>query len=439
MTQGFIFNTDKCVGCSACTAACVLENKWDFKPRLIYSFNSEAITPLTPVNISLACNHCKEAVCMKGCPTASYFREPLTGAIVIDDSKCIGCRYCQWNCPYDAPKFNREKRIIGKCNLCYQALYEDRLPACAVACPTGALKFGKLSETTLGDSPGWFPDKNLAPALEFSGKQNINPLRIIPEKIFAPESDLPDNNVRPLTEDWSLIGFSFLVTLSVSTLISSFIKGVFPDLVIFIVLTFMAGFISLFHTGKMMRSWRSLGNLKTSPLSREIAGFVLYCSVSLVAVSLELPSLLIVSSAIGLFLLIMIDGVYIFADRRKSVLIHSGQTFLSSLLIISFLTQSVIPFTFIAVIKIVTSVYKLHVNRITGTGFGIRFLRIAVLLLTGISLITGFSFPDPVIVSLFLSGELLDRILFYIDFKPLNIKTLLLNNLILNKYEKKRG
>ena len=120
-----------------------------------------AIARQPPVNISLACNHCKEAVCLNGCPSGSYFREPSTGAIVIDDQKCIGCRYCQWNCPYDAPKFNREKRIIGKCNLCYRGLQEGRLPACAVACPTGALNFGKLSETAIKNSPGWFPEKNL--------------------------------------------------------------------------------------------------------------------------------------------------------------------------------------------------------------------------------------------------------------------------------------
>ena len=158
----------------------------------------------------------------------------------------------------------------------------------------------------------------MTPALEFTGNQNINPLRIIPEKTFGTETDLPDNNVRPLAEDWSLIGFSFLATLSVSTLISSVIKGIFPDLILFIALTFLAGFVSLFHTGKIMRSWRSLGNLKTSPLSREIAGFVIYCSVALTAIFLGLPALLIVSSAIGLVLLILIDGVYIYADRRKS-------------------------------------------------------------------------------------------------------------------------
>jgi Fe-S-cluster-containing dehydrogenase component/DMSO reductase anchor subunit len=439
MPEGFIFNHNKCVSCSACSAACILENGWTVSPRLVYTYNSQAISAYPIVNISLACNHCKEAVCLIGCPTGSYFREPVTGAIVIEDSKCIGCKYCQWNCPYDAPKFDRGKRIIGKCNLCYSGLIEGKLPACTNACPTGALKFGELSDSASENIPSWIPDKNLNPSVEFTGNMNMVPLRIIPGKIFENEINATGNNEKSITGEWSLIGFSFLSTLSVSTLISSIINGNFPNLILLISTIVLAGSISLFHLGRVMRSWRSLRQLKISPLSREIAAFIIYSSVSLFAGFLKLPAFLIASSVIGLILLILIDSVYIYADRRNSIIYHSGQTFLSSLLIISFFTGSEIPFIFIALIKIVISVFTLSVNRITGNNFGLRFLRLAFLLVTGISLITGFSFPDPVIVTLFLAGELLDRIFFYIDFNPMNIKLLIKNNSISEKDEKERG
>jgi DMSO reductase anchor subunit len=233
--------------------------------------------------------------------------------------------------------------------------------------------------------------------------------------------------------------FSFLTTLSVSTLISSVINANFPDKRLFFLTIFLAGISSLFHTGKVTRIWRSIYNMKSSPLSREIGCFIIYSSLSIFAVFSELPFLLAASSVIGLILLLLIDSVYIYADRRRSVIIHSGQTFLSSLLIISFFTGSVIPFIFIALIKIVTSSFKLTANNKTGTGFGIRFLRLALLIITGIRLITGSTYPDMVIVSFFVIGEFLDRVIFYIDFNPLNINTLIQNHLIFEKNEKKRG
>jgi Fe-S-cluster-containing dehydrogenase component len=420
-------------------ASCVLENGWTVGPRYVYTYNSEVITSLPLINLSLACNHCEEPVCLKGCPSGSFFRESLTGAIIIDDRKCIGCRYCQWNCPYDAPKFDDKKKIIGKCNLCYSELTEGRSPACANSCPTGALNYGELSETTGENIPLWFPEKNLNPAIVFTGKADISPLRIIPEKAIETERLMSHENRNPLTGVWSLIGFSFLTALSVSELITSFINGDFPDPILFISTIFAAGIISLFHTGKLFRAWRSLSNLRTSPLSREIAIFLIYSMISVPAVFFELPALLIASSAVGLILLIAIDSVYIYADRSKSVIIHSGQTFMSSLLIISFFTGSSIPFIFVALIKIVFSVYNLSAGRRNGAGFLIKFSRLALLVVAGISLITGISYPGTAIALLFLTGEFLDRINYYIDFKPINIRTSIYDHLIIEEDATKRG
>ena len=159
MADGFIFNYDKCVACGACSSACMIENKWSYSARMIYTHNPMALPSLPVINLSMACNHCKNALCMDGCPSSSYYREPLTGAVVIDDTKCIGCRYCQWNCPYDAPKFPGDGKVIGKCNLCYQRLSEGFMPACSTACPTGALEYGRLNEHPVNGKIPWFPDK----------------------------------------------------------------------------------------------------------------------------------------------------------------------------------------------------------------------------------------------------------------------------------------
>ncbi|MBE3086792.1 MAG: dimethyl sulfoxide reductase anchor subunit [Bacteroidetes bacterium] len=439
MRKGFIFSHNKCVNCGACSAACILENGWSIHPRVIFTYNSDTIPSLPLTNLSLACNHCETPVCLNGCPTASYYREPLTGAVIIDEKKCIGCKYCQWNCPYDAPKFDTENRIIGKCNLCYSGLIEGRLPACTTACPSGALEYGELSEPILKNIPSWFPDKNLNPAIVLKGKQNNDPLRIIPENVFEPEVPKLGAKERGMAGEWSLFAFSFLTTLSVATIISSFINGIFPEKILFVSIIILAGIISLFHLGKRLRAWRAIANVKSSPLSREIALFIIYSVVSFFAVFFQLPGFLLASSIVGLILLIVIDSVYIYADKRKSVIMHSGQTFLSALLIVSFFTGIVLPFIFIALIKLAASAYSLSINKINNINFVIRFLRIALLLVTGVSLVSEISYPDPVISLIFLTGELIDRIIFYIDFSPVNINTEIIKQINIERNEKKRG
>lgn len=439
MSKGFIFNHIKCVACSACSAACVLENGWTIRPRAIFTYNHEVSPYLPLINISLACNHCETAVCMEGCPAKSYTRDALTGAVIINDKKCIGCKYCQWNCPYDAPKYNDETNTIGKCNLCFSGLIEGRLPACTTACPTGALSFAELKMQADKNTFPWFPDKNLSPKIEFSGKKNYDLLRIIPERVAEPEFQIVREREKTLSGDWSLAAFSFVSTISVAILVSSFFKSIFPDKLIFTSLLVLAGTISLFHLGKKQRAWRAVLNIKTSPLSREIAFFILFSIFSLVAVFFQIPGFLIAASITGLFLLISIDSVYIYSDRRKSVLMHSGQTFLSALIIVSFLSGAILPFIFIALIKLSSSLYLISVNKNTGVDFVIRFFRIALLLLSGASLTSGISFSDNVIIFLFLTGEFIDRLIFYIDFEPLRISSLIKNQHNTLNNEKKRS
>jgi Fe-S-cluster-containing dehydrogenase component/DMSO reductase anchor subunit len=439
MRKGFIFDSNRCVSCNACSAACVLENGWSVHPRMVYTYNSDALTSLPVINLSLACNHCETAVCLEGCPSGAYLREPYTGAVIIDELKCIGCKYCQWNCPYDAPKFDTIKRVIGKCNLCYSGLTEGRLPACTIACPTGALGYGEISEQTKGKILKWFPDKSLNPAIEFSSRGNINPLRIIPESIYSDNITVSSDNTSGLKSEWSLLAFSFLSIISVSGIISSLFKGIFPDKTLTVLLIIFAGLLSLFHLGRKEKAWRAFINLKTSMLSREIACFIVYSILTAIAVFFQLPLLLGIACITGLLLLILIDSVYARIDNNRQVFIHSSQTFLSALLITSFFTGFILPFIFIAAIKLLSAIYKISINRRNGIVFMMRFIRIAFLIATGASLITDISYPDPYIVFLFLTGEFLDRLMFYIDLDPLNINTLIIKQTNADQNEKKRS
>jgi Fe-S-cluster-containing dehydrogenase component len=431
MRQGFIFNHDKCVSCNACSAACILENGWSLQVRSIFTFNKEAESILPVINMSLACNHCETAVCMKGCPSSAYHRDEITGAVLIDEEKCIGCRYCLWNCPYDAPKFDKDKRIITKCNLCYTGFADGLQPSCSTACPTGALSFGSLSDKAKGWIYPWFPDKNLEPAIEFTSFNNNPPLRVIPGDASPKNISVRKRQKKNIAPELSLIIFSFLATISVSIIAISFLKGLYPKDYIFVPVLLATGITSLFHLGKKLRSWRSLTNLNNSPLSREIAAFILFAVISVLTVILHLPVLLIASAVAGLIFLLLIDSVYLFSDKSKSVLLHPGQTFISALVIVSFLSGILLPFLFIALVKAGLIVYQQIFNKLTKHHTNLRFMRIAFLIIPAISFILHNAHPENVIVIIFLTGELFDRILFYIDFNPVNIKSLIdeqLNN-----------
>jgi Fe-S-cluster-containing dehydrogenase component/DMSO reductase anchor subunit len=439
MQNGFIFDHNKCVNCNACNAACVLENGWTVHPRNIFTYNSEAENILPVINLSLACNHCQSAVCMQGCPASVFSRGEDTGAILFDEKKCIGCKYCQWNCPYDAPKFDYIKKTIAKCNLCNSGLVAGRLPACSTACPTGALRFGQLTDIGIERDYSWFPDKKLIPAIAFTGHKNVIPLKIIPE--ITESSVKPDNikKGRDTSGDLSLIIFSFFATISVALLISSFISEIYPDKWFFISLLLSTGLVSFFHLGKKFRSWRSISNLRYSPLSREIAVFILYSGISSITVFLNQPSFLIVSAFTGLILLLLIDNVYIYADRSKSTFLHSGQAFISALLIVSFLCSTVLPFLIMAIIKLALTIYGLTGEKLGNSFFVVRFLRIVLLVVPGLNLVLQRSHPDITIIIIFLAGELLDRVLFYVDFNPLNINSLITKQVNSDRDEKKNN
>jgi Fe-S-cluster-containing dehydrogenase component/DMSO reductase anchor subunit len=438
MSKGFIFNQNLCVACNACVAACSLENGWTIQARRLLVFNSDISPSLPVINLSSACNHCETALCLEGCPVNAFTREPASGAIVIDDEICIGCNYCLWNCPYGAPVADTEKRTIGKCNLCYSNLRDGYMPACTSACPTGALKYGELPERNNENIPLWFPDKDLNPAIAFTAKADKVPLKIIPGTNYYADPVITGKKENKNSVAWSLVSFSFLATVSTALIISSFLNDNPYEKWISVLLIIIAGLSSLFHLGRKERAWRAMTNLKTSPLSREIFMFLLYSLLSFATMLFNLPVLIIASALAGLMLLILIDSVYIFADRRLSVVVHSGQTFISALLIVSFLSENILPFVFIASIKIISSAFLLLNDERIYNLVNIRIMRIALLAITGVSLVTKISITDPVIILLFLAGELIDRVLFYIDYKPVSIDGMIGKQSNIFKNEEKR-
>ncbi len=93
------------------------------------------------------CNHCAHPSCVKVCPTSATYTSP-EGVVLVDDKRCVGCCYCIQACPYGMRHLDRRvgRGVAEKCTWCYHRITKGLKPACVVACPTGARRFGVLAD-----------------------------------------------------------------------------------------------------------------------------------------------------------------------------------------------------------------------------------------------------------------------------------------------------
>lgn len=173
---GMLIDINKCIGCKYCTYACQAVN--NLGDDMLYNVvTTETLQNGKEYFLSRPCMHCVEAPCVHVCPVkATYHR--ADGIVIMDYTKCIGCRYCQVACPYDARVFNwhapietspkspnfgqpevanRPRGVVEKCTFCAHRVDSglerglvpgiDALatPACVEICPTGARVFGDLT------------------------------------------------------------------------------------------------------------------------------------------------------------------------------------------------------------------------------------------------------------------------------------------------------
>lgn len=154
--NAFYLNLSNCNGCKACQIACKDKNdlalgiRW----RRVAEYtggswlsNSGMDQPegVFTYYMSTSCMHCEQPACVDVCPAAAITKR-ADGIVLINQDQCIGCRYCQWACPYGAPQFNEAKGVMSKCTFCDDLLAKGERPACVDACPMRALDFGDLTE-----------------------------------------------------------------------------------------------------------------------------------------------------------------------------------------------------------------------------------------------------------------------------------------------------
>jgi Fe-S-cluster-containing hydrogenase component 2 len=156
MHKSLKLDPNKCTGCLQCEMACAYQHHKTFntsRSRIkIFSFEREGR------KVPYTCTQCDEAWCLHACPVEAIVRDPKTGAKVVLEDLCVGCKVCTVACPFGTVNYMAKTGKVQKCDLCAGD------PACAKACPTGAITYVDADWTGLGRMRQWAEKTDTNPA-----------------------------------------------------------------------------------------------------------------------------------------------------------------------------------------------------------------------------------------------------------------------------------
>lgn len=314
--HGFHFTADNCIGCHACEAACSEKNNnpAHLAFRSVGYVEGGSYPDYKRMNISMACNHCDNPVCMKGCPTKAYTKHAEYGAVLQDPETCFGCGYCTWVCPYNAPQLDPIEGKVSKCNMCVDRLEVGLKPACVSACLGNALNFGVIENTPenreqIKTSIPGFPDPSITnPNIRFQQTKTLPNEMARTDTMPLKYHKNADGTFRTVVDEkagkkvsWNLKRLSSRENpLVIFTLFTQAAMGAFillylgnllgvdsitavthsavylPLLIVLAALQATGLVLSTMHLGKPMRFYRGFNNLRYSPVSREALGVALF-------------------------------------------------------------------------------------------------------------------------------------------------------------------
>jgi Fe-S-cluster-containing dehydrogenase component/DMSO reductase anchor subunit len=428
---GFIHNLETCVGCHACVIACANEN--GLEPgrfwRQIVTHNPSRQPDLPVYHLSLACNHCLDAPCVDGCPAVAIERHPKTGAVLIDDAKCIGCQSCSWVCPYDAPRFNATEGIMTKCTLCNHRLLEGLQPACTSQCPTGALAFGHPTSVQSVDVHG-FPEFDVRPSIAFlpmTGRhpQPAPPTSGLPAEEQAnawarlEEQALPDSKTT-LRNEWPLAFFTFVAIALVGWVLATGLGEVNVEPTSFLAAGAAGMALSTLHLRRKARAWRAILNWRRSWLSREVLAYPAFLAL-VAAWMLFDPAndlLRVLAAVTGVLLLFTIDGVYNAMARAWRSAWDARSALLSALFLGSVVggnVWAVLLFGILRFLGFIDRMKRQFHERRTGREFFWILGRVVVGFVLPLVLWGTDDLPSLAAIVSALAGELIDRLHFYVS------------------------
>jgi len=272
----FHFDMSKCIGCKCCEVACAEQNNLppDISWRRVGEVEGGSYPNVQRLHMSMGCNHCLEPACLEGCPVDAFDKDKATGLVLHSAEMCIGCGYCEWNCPYGVPVFNEERGVVGKCDMCHGRILQGLEPACVNACPEQAIQIEIVNvEQWRRD----YRESADAPGLP-SAEHTISTTRItMPADVPFDLQKADYFRVRPEKPHYSLVGMTVLTQLSVGAFSLVWLLSLLPgagELSVAAYASLSVGLIAFLasplHLGRPIYAYRAMKMWKRSWLSREV-------------------------------------------------------------------------------------------------------------------------------------------------------------------------
>ena len=159
-----VIDLSRCRNARACVTACNKMHFLESGHEWIKVFLMQDSEDTSAYWMPKPCFHCDTPPCVNVCPVGASFKRE-DGVVLIDNERCIGCKFCMAACPYssrvfswEAPKMKvaanyspetgvpRKKGTVGKCDFCPDSFVTGILPDCVTACPNGVYFFGDKNE-----------------------------------------------------------------------------------------------------------------------------------------------------------------------------------------------------------------------------------------------------------------------------------------------------
>lgn len=168
----------KCKNALSCQSACNKHHYITGDNAWLKVYKMQESKDTAPYWMPTTCQHCDQPACVTVCPVDATFKR-RDGLVLIDNERCIGCRFCMAACPYSTRVFNWSepdqgeitlnmdmgnhthesspdhggapsvKGTVDKCDFCPHSVDKGELPHCVTACPNGVFYFGDKYEDTV--------------------------------------------------------------------------------------------------------------------------------------------------------------------------------------------------------------------------------------------------------------------------------------------------
>lgn len=164
-----VIDLAKCKNARKCVEVCQKGHHLPKSQEFLKVYLLQDSEKTSPYWFPKPCFHCDNPLCVSVCPVGATYKR-TDGIVLVDNERCIGCKFCMTGCPYSArvfawkhyPEYDEDKEpyspeasspgkegTVSKCDFCPDLIRVGKLPYCASSCPMGVIYFGDVDEDTV--------------------------------------------------------------------------------------------------------------------------------------------------------------------------------------------------------------------------------------------------------------------------------------------------